>query len=334
MSLYWKCQLAGWSSAALYWAFLGLTGGRFILSVGIVQFVLDVAMYIGVTHLFRLFSRRMGWGELPPKALLVRIIPAVILLGLAFMVVTIAKVYLVSYYMVPRFDQPFGAFRRQYAFPMFITGVRLMSIWVLAYYLYHYARRELLAKDARFNQLRAQLNPHFFFNSLNSIKALINVDPPSARRAVDLLSDLLRNSLYEGEKSEVPLGEEISLVKDYLELEKMRFDKRLQVCLQVEEGLWKVPVLPLSIQPLVENAIKHGIAPRVAGGIVEIRVESLDDNIKATVSNPGKLSPGHEGLGLRNLTERLQLRYPGRATFELVQQTDNTVQAILIFPRQ
>lgn len=381
MSLYWKCQLLGWSCAALYWAILGLMGPGFILWLGVLHFVLDVTIYIGITHLFRLFSLKMEWQKLAPGALLLRFIPSVLILGLAFVIVTLPRFYLVSRYMIPAFDQPFGVYFKHNWFTMYMTGIRLMSIWVLAYYLYHFSARELdsvrenarlslAAKDARFDHLRAQLNPHFFFNSLNSIKALINADPRSARRAVDLLSDLLRHSLYEGDKWLIPLEEEIGLVRDYLELEKIRFGQRLQVSIQVEEGLGQTPILPLSIQVLVENAIKHGIAASISGGMIDIQVESELNNIKAIVYSPGRLAPADSGadrldaivgslgaglspgagqvlgspgagqvlgagagLGLKNLAERLQLRFPGKSCFQLVQQRDDIVQATLQFPR-
>jgi hypothetical protein len=364
MSLYWKCQLLGWSCAALYWAILGLMGPGFILWLGVLYFVLDVTIYIGITHVFRLFSLKMQWQKLPPGALLLRIIPSVLVLGLAFVILTLPRFYLVSRYMIPEFDQPFGTYLRHNWFPMYMTGIRLMAIWVLAYYLYHFSARELdsvrenarlslVAKDARFDHLRAQLNPHFFFNSLNSIKALINADPRSARRAVDLLSDLLRHSLYEGDKGLIPLEEEIGLVRDYLELEKIRFGQRLQVSIRVEDGLSQAPVLPLSIQVLVENAIKHGIATCLTGGAIDIYVESEHNYTKVTVHSPGRLAPGSRdvngldsvigslpagpgldaGLGLKNLEERLQLRFGGKACFQLVQQTDDIVQATLQFPR-
>lgn len=148
-----------------------------------------------------------------------------------------------------------------------------MSIWVLAYHLYHYSRLEIetvkenarllmMIKEAQLNNLSAQLNPHFFFNSLNNIKFLVLENPSSARRAIDLLSELLRNSLNSNVGRLISLNDEIDLVRDYLELEKIRFEERLQIQIEINAAASQYSILPLSIQTLVENAIKHGIERR------------------------------------------------------------------------
>jgi LytS/YehU family sensor histidine kinase len=219
-----------------------------------------------------------------------------------------------------------------------------MAIWVLAYYLYQYAQREiqatresarlaLIAKDAQLDNLRAQLNPHFFFNSLNNIKALVLADPQAARRAIDLLSDLLRTSLYRRDVLQIALRDELTLIKDYLELERMRFEERLQVEIIIEESLLATPVLPLSIQVLVENAIKHGIAQRKDGGVIRIAVAKDDADLLISVSSPGYLSAGPaNGLGLKNLRERLQLQYNGAAFFRLKELPEGMVCAQIKLP--
>src|ERR1051325_1002234 len=164
-----------------------------------------------------------------------------------------------------------------------MAGIKLMSIWVLAYYMYHYAQRELntvkenarlaiIAKDAQLSNLAASLNPHFFFNSLNSIKALVAESPDEARRAIDLLSDLLRTSLNSSDNILISIEEEMGMTRDYLELEKLRFEERLLTCIQTDRQLMKYAIPPLSIQNLVENAIKHGIARRKDGGCICVKI--------------------------------------------------------------
>ncbi len=219
-----------------------------------------------------------------------------------------------------------------------------MSIWVLAYHLYHYAQREInvakenarlsvVAKEAQLSNLSAQLNPHFFFNSLNNIKSLVIENPESARRAIDLLSDLLRNSLYSKDDKLIPVKEEISVVEDYLELEKMRFEERLQMNIMVEEELSGLLIPPLSIQALVENAVKHGIDKRKEGGLIEIKVEKEGGFLKITVQNPGKLLlEKQQGLGVQNLKERLLLQFNGKAIFNITGLTDEKVLATILIP--
>lgn len=344
ISLYWRCQLIGWSAASLYWGVVGYTGTNFSIFLAVIHFVGDVLMYIAITHIFRNISRRLQWHLLQPGQLLIRIIPATAILGVAFMIATLWKTYLVRLVFEYDFAIPFQIYFDTQWIATLVTGIRLMAIWILAYYLYHYAQRELkatkesarlalIAKDAQLDNLSSQLNPHFFFNSLNNIKALVLEDPHAARRAIDLLSELLRTALYKRDAMLIPLKEEIALINDYLELEKMRFEKRLETSMDVDQQLLQIPVPPLSIQALVENAIKHGIAQRKEGGKISITVCTENGFLKAKVYNTGKLNGiSKDGIGLKNLQERLDLQFNGKASFELSEPTDNTVSATLKIP--
>lgn len=344
LSLYWKCQLIGWSLASLYWTLMGIIGTNFSIRLAIIHFIGDLIIYILPTHLFRALSLRNNWGELRPKQLLPIAIPAIILLGLVFMALTLSKNYLIGAQLHPQVYGNFADYFDKNWIVIWMTGIRLMSIWVLAYYAYHFAQAEikanrenarlaLVAKNAQLEQLRAQLNPHFFFNSLNNIKGLVIENPTGARRAIDLLSDLLRSSLYGGDATLIALEQEVDLISDYLELEKMRFEDRLQWNIVVDEGLKGTLVLPLSIQTLVENAIKHGIAQCKDGGTILIRVGQEERNLRVTVRNEGHLE--HEstkGLGLKNLRERLNLQFNGQAVFTLTPLGDHFVLATLVMP--
>ena len=343
ISLYWKCQLIGWSIASLYWGYLGFSGGKFNPVIGVLQFISDVAVYILLTHLYRNFALSHKWQQLNLNQLLIRIIPAIIIMGSAYLAVTMIKVYLFRMWLNPYTLQPFFVFFKLNWANMFVAGVRLMSIWLLAYHLYQYARREinttkenarlqLMTRDAQLNNLSAQLNPHFLFNSLNNIKSLVIENPKSARRAIDLLSDLLRTGLYGRDVQLIAVNEELSLVKDYLELEKLRFEERLQFCIKADESLNSVLIPRFSIQTLVENAIKHGTDKQKDGGIISIRIEQQDAFVKISVQNPGNLDNNdeREGLGLKNLTERLHLLYKGKAKFEIISEEDIVAATIFI----
>jgi len=221
-----------------------------------------------------------------------------------------------------------------------------MAIWLLAYHLYHYAQREIniakenarlaiIAKDAQLNSLAAQLNPHFLFNSLNNIKALVIENPKSARRAIDLLSDLLRTSLYSGDVLLTTLKDELALVKDYFELEKLRFEERLQFCTDVDDRLNNTLILRFSIQTLAENAIKHGIAKQKNGGLISIKITETDSFIRITIQNPGEfnINASTDGLGIKNLTERLLLQYKGKAKFDITSEVEGNVSSTILIPR-
>jgi sensor histidine kinase YesM len=344
LSLYWKCQLIFWSLAALQWAYAGYMGIGFSWELAIIHYVLDLIIYIVPSHLYRNISRRLGWHKLSLPNLLVRLVPAIIVLGIVFMVLTITKNYFVRHWFQPFFDGTIEEAFRAQSFTIFITGLRLMSIWLLAYYAYHYSQREInavkeaarlevMSKEAAFNNLSTQLNPHFFFNSLNSIKALVIEDPGAARRAIDILSELMRTSLYSVQGNLVSLGHELALVEDYLELEKIRFEEKLKVSIQADEALMKKQVLHLGIQTLVENAIKHGISQQPDGGFIKTAVSITGGEIVITVENTGTLPDGlKKGIGLSSLEERLQLQFDGKAVFSLQQETAQTVKAIIKTP--
>lgn len=346
LSLYWKCQLIGWSVASLYWVLMGLIGTSFSVVLAIILFIGDLVIYITPTHVFRLISLKNKWEQLRPRKLLAVVLPAILIMGFVFMCLTIGKNYLVRYGLGLATETLGSAFTTSWLVT-WMTGIRLASIWLLAYYLYHYAQAEwrasqesarlhLVAKNAQLENLKAQLNPHFFFNSLNTIKALISENPAHARRAIDLLSELLRTALYHRHTELISLKDEMALVADYLELEKMRYEEHLQVDLVIADDLLPTLILPLSIQTLVENAIKHGISRQPGGGVLSIRAVADSAVIAITVQNPGQLQPvvADGRLGLSNLKERLQLQYAGKAHFSIKQLDAHTVSCTLILPRK
>jgi LytS/YehU family sensor histidine kinase len=215
----------------------------------------------------------------------------------------------------------------------------------LAYHLYHYYQKEvitakenaklsLIAKQAQLDNLSAQLNPHFLFNSLNSIKSLVIENPDTARRAIDLLSDLLRSSLYEKDKDLITIKNELALVQDYIELEKLRFEERLTIDITLDKTLENFKIPSLSIQLLVENALKHGIDKIIEGGLVSVKISKENNQLYIQVQNPGKLSLNDSlnGLGLKNLKERLEIQYKNKAFFSLKELDKNIVEATIILP--
>jgi sensor histidine kinase YesM len=336
----------GWSAASLYWAFLGFSGAKYNFFIGLLQFLSDVAVYILITHLYRNFAKKHSWEQLNLNSLLKRIVPAIIVMGSAYLLVTLIKVYLFKIWLTPCCVEPFSVFFKFNWFIMLMAGVRLMSIWLLAYHLYHYAQREInitkenarlaiIAKDAQLNSLSAQLNPHFLFNSLNNIKALVIENPKSARRGIDLLSDLLRTALYSGDILLTKIQDEIGLVKDYLELEKLRLEERLQFHIDADDSLKNALILRFSIQTLTENAIKHGVDKQKGGGLIIVKIMPSGDFISISVESPGKFDVRAEtkGLGIKNLTERLQLQYKGKAKFNITNQDKGSVLSTIIIPR-
>jgi two-component system sensor histidine kinase AlgZ len=174
---------------------------------------------------------------------------------------------------------------------------------------------QVLAREAELRALRSQLDPHFLFNSLQSISALTTVDPAAARRMCQLLADFFRETLALGSRDRIPLAAELALVRRFLSVEQVRFGDRLQVDIAAE-GAGDTPVPPLVLQPLVENAVTHGVAHLLEGGVVRVRAEQRAAALVITVDNPcdrDRPAGRGTGLGLRNVRERLESAYGGEA---------------------
>ena len=190
---------------------------------------------------------------------------------------------------------------------------------------------QVVAREAELRALRAQLNPHFLFNSLNSINALVGSDPESARRMCEGLGDFLRKTLTLGGRDWVTLGEELDLVETYLAIERVRFGSRLRVELLATPAARSHLVPPLLLQPLVENAVKHGIAERVEGGTIAINAQRHADTLIIKVTNPfdpeGPQRQG-EGMGLENVRQRLRALNP-RHTSIVASQTAGCFEVVL-----
>jgi signal transduction histidine kinase len=173
---------------------------------------------------------------------------------------------------------------------------------------------QLLSRDAELRALRAQIHPHFLFNALNSISALTSRDPAAARRVCLMLGDFLRKSLTLGAAEAIPLGEELALAETLLSVERVRFGARLELAFDIAEGAGACLVPPLILQPLVENAVGHGIAPLRHGGTVRIAARCGDGMLVVEVADDGRgLPPGRdpvrEGHGLANVRQRLLTLY-------------------------
>lgn len=345
ISLYWKCQLLGWSIVSIYWAYTVYTRDNYGVFYTFLNYVLDALIGIFLTHRYRMYALKANWSQLSIKKLLIRVIPSILLLAVLFVLLNNLKWYAYWTFIVGS-DVSLSE-SLMYWDPILLTGLRLMSIWILAYHLYHYYQKEvvtarenaqlsLIAKQAQLDNLSAQLNPHFLFNSLNSIKSLVIENPNVARRAIDLLSDLLRSSLYEKDKDLIAIKNELALVKDYIELEKLRFEERLEINITIDNTLENFKIPTLSIQLLVENSIKHGIDKIIEGGLVTVKISKKKNQVYIQVKNPGKFVLNESvkglGLGLRNLNERLQIQYKNKAFFSLTELDKNTVEATIILP--
>ncbi len=182
----------------------------------------------------------------------------------------------------------------------------------------------VLTRDAELKALKAQVNPHFLFNSLNSISALTSIDAAKAREMCILLAEFLRMTLGLGEKSSIPLGEELHLLERFLAIEKVRFGPRLEMREDIQEESKLALIPPLLLQPLVENAVTHGIANLLDGGIVTLVTRCTDARLTVTVENTydeDVLPTRRGGLGLANVRSRLEARFAKEADMRVTSDT-------------
>jgi len=183
------------------------------------------------------------------------------------------------------------------------------------------ADAERLAQQARLHALRCQLNPHFLFNALNSAIALIDEDPQRAQTMLTLLSGLLRKTLEDDTAAETTLRQELDLIHSYMEIQRVRYEERLRVEIDVPDAVRDCAVPPLLLHALVENAVKHGLRTASTTPVEISVVASYDgDALHIEVRNSGRLERGSNGLGLRNLTDRLDTLYPGRHRFDIAEK--------------
>jgi LytS/YehU family sensor histidine kinase len=181
------------------------------------------------------------------------------------------------------------------------------------------ARAESQLSDARLAALQAQMNPHFLFNALNTVAALVRTDPGAAETTVENLAEVLRSTLQRSQQTLGTVRDEVEFVRAYLAIERQRFGERLSVDWTVDPAALDICLPPLTVQPLVENALKHGIGQRRDGGRIVVSVVGMAERLRIEVADNGDGldRPLHEGTGLRNLRDRLRVLYGSAGTLSL-----------------
>ncbi len=199
------------------------------------------------------------------------------------------------------------------------------------------SRLEAQLSGARLEVLRAQLHPHFLYNSLHAVAALVDWQPAEARRMLARLGELLRSALEASERAEISLARELEWLEGYVELQQIRYDERLRVEMRIDPEALGARVPPLVLQPLVENAVKHAVEPRPEGGRVEVWAERDGEWLRLAVRDDGPgpdaaPADGAGGIGLRNTRERLRALYGDRQRVQLRAQPQGGAEAVLRIP--
>jgi two-component system LytT family sensor kinase len=341
LSLYWLLQMLGWSGYAL---------DRYIQmpnNFSPVPFTY-ILIAFGLSLCLRPIYRRLWAGS--PSVLTVGVVSLVCSAMAAFLWLLISQI-------IFRLGN-FGPYPRNMSLPGYLSETFIYTLshhkpflflsWSALYFGIKYWRERqeqeqramratALAQEAELKMLRYQINPHFLFNSLNSASALVREDPARAERMLGELSEFLRYSLVQSKVTTVPLKEELKAVRSYLDIEKIRFEDKLEVRFDISSAAENFPVPSFLIHPLVENAVKYGMQTSALPLVIEVHAQSQNGTLRLAVVNSGRLmtkprtgvptSKG-AGIGLDNVRQRLAQTFPTRHHFTVFER-DGRVHAEL-----
>lgn len=333
--LYWQCQLGGWLLFVLLDGFYVFLRNQFTATFA---FSLIFVFFFGIilTQILRWVIIKFHLMKLSIPKIIPIILVCNFLMGLLMTFVQTG------------FDRvATGEEMSKATWMITVSNFTLFFfIWSVIYFLVHfvenYKRAEIekfkwqaAIHEAELNKLKSQLNPHFMFNAMNSIRALVGENPLKAKDAITQFSNLLRNTLQMGKQKFIPFAQELEAVKDYLAIEGVRLEERLQVEWNIEPETESIEVPPLMIQTLVENGIKHGIAKLPEGGKLSVESKKNKDGLEIIIRNSGQYDATkipESGYGMRNTEQRLSLLYAGKATLEIKNEDSKTVITKLYIP--
>jgi len=321
-NIYWTCQFIGWTLYAL----INLIFFKLSYNTNfkdILLFLIWLPLGITITHAYRYIIIKFDVLKVNLFFQIPIIVVASLLMSILFFIINIGIVNFFSHT-----SEPIDLLA---ATSKILSLVLIFIIWSVIYFGFHFfdnykrteiqnLRLEANTKEVELNKLKSQLNPHFMFNSMNSIRALVDEDPKKAKVAITQLSNILRNTLMMHKNKFIKLEEELALVKDYLELEHIRFEERLCFNFDIDANTLSLNVPPMMIQTLVENGIKHGISKYPEGGSISIITLKTETGFEIEIINTGQLIPNStsdSGFGVENTTNRLELLFGKKASFSL-----------------
>ncbi|MEL7002759.1 MAG: histidine kinase [Bacteroidota bacterium] len=289
-----------------------------------------------ITHVYRLFIKSKNWIRLGILRLSIRVLLSSLILSFVWTMLALPiSLSLLSL---------------QNDFVIWISTWANLGVIILAWSLIYYVfqlflnfkqsevekwKLEAAVKNAELLALKSQINPHFIFNSLNNIRSLVIENPERSRDMITHLSGLLRYSIQFNNFEKVRLEEELEIVQNYLNLESIQFEDRLQYKLEIKPETLSLQIPPMVIQLLVENAIKHGIANLPEGGLINIKSAVIDNALVVEVINTGQLGSSNEestGIGLKNASERLKLLFGRLSNLKIQNLDDKYVSARFTIP--
>jgi hypothetical protein len=305
------------------------------------EFAMPIALALGLQSLsFWYLVQALPPGEAAPTRMALIWCVA----GISSLIVWLGIAYgWAQFLLAPGEEYPEGA---MVMLPLLIfAGAIGILLAILGHYLIGAFQRSLiaerralemqvLAREAELKSLRAQLDPHFLFNSLNSVAALIGTDTAAARQMCFLMAQFFRKSLTLARERSIPLSEELALIETFLAIERVRFGERLRTRFEVAEDVRDVPVPPLVLQPLVENAVHHGVAHLLEGGEVCVAARRREGLVEIVVENPcdpDRPPSRSTGVGLNNVRSRIETLAGNRASVD-VEARDTSFRVSILLP--
>jgi two-component system, LytTR family, sensor kinase len=356
---FWLFQVVGWCCFGLYDTLVNKLSGRILVApineLTFVQYIKTgeiikgeifwsvafIAVGILLTSIYRwLVIKPFKLADMPIKKLVLYASLSTIIIA------SILSFLLCVTVVVVKKERP--VFELYFFLVFFLTTLLVTLAWNLIYFLYKFmqsigtltkdnTQKDLAVKNLELKNIKSKLQPHFIFNALNSIKALVDENPEKARNSVIQLSNILRNSLSSDKDQVVSLEKEIKLVNDYLDLECIRYEERLNVIYDIDKETLQTNIPPLILQNVVENAIKHGIASETNGGFIIITIKNNANNQTIiNVENSGTFLPLVNkldgGFGLESSVKRLAITFGNSANLQITNTANKTVLTTIILP--
>ena len=339
-SLYWFCQIGGWLFFILLESiFLDWSGGF----NSMLAFRLFLLFFFGViyTHIYRAIILKLNWLKLSIPL----VIPPILISTLFFASLLYFTRICIEGLLTTNISV-FETLTLKESITEILNFSLLFFTWSLIYFLVHFVDNYKKAEienlkwqasinEIELNKLKSQLNPHFIFNSMNSIRALVDESPVKAKDGITQLSSILRSTLLMGKKKLISFDEELAVVKDYLDLESTRLEERLKLRLEIDPSSSSFDIPPLMLQTLVENGIKHGISKLTEGGELSILTKVERNKLHIQIRNSGKIEHEKKGIndtgfGIKNTEQRLQLLFGKEGIFSIEQEGKNVLTKLII----
>jgi len=334
LSLFWVLQISGWLLYGIIY-YLLYYSHKDLDAANIIGFSVTYVVAFLVTIAMRKVYRTLDY----QNRSILNVSVVVVLSSIIFAIIWLYLDRLVSYpiYGIEKFQQALDKMTVRTNLSQIYWNAFILFTWSSLYFLINFwlklneqllraEKAELLAHSAQLQMLRYQLNPHFLFNSLNSIRALILEDQDKAREMVTELSELLRYSLISKNNGDVALAEEIGAIQHYFGIEKKRYEDNLQVTFDIDPLAEEYPIPSFLVHPLVENAVKYGMKSSEMPLKIELQARVVDEQLVINVRNsgkwiphddPDKSKPSGTGTGLKNVQQRLENRFPGNYSLNI-----------------